>query len=242
MALHTRRGVLLGAAGLLAGLAGCNEDAGDEGTPADRTPTDPGKPRDVGEDGTRNPEQYALRGDDDGVIAWFAEDVDRSGDSTGDSDDATGAGTLPPHERRDEGVIADEAMAATLSFGDVEGAEEARAFVEATDFDSESIYLDQTPLGDCYRLELCSVSWGGEELSLRYVSVLRDYDVACSAKERDTLATFVRVPVALDPGQRADVERSNRGGRCGQVRTGPTPSERNADEMTATDASGGGGR
>jgi hypothetical protein len=239
MALHTRRGVLLGAAGLLAGLAGCNEDTGDDGTPAERTPTDPGEPRDVGEDGTRDPEQYALRGDDDGVIAWFAEGPGAAGADTSDSDGTTDAGTIPPDERRDEGVIADEATAATLSFGDVDGAEEAREFVEATDFDSESIYLDQTPLGDCYRLELCSADWGGEELSLRYVSVLQDYDVACSGRDRDTLAMFVRVPVALDPDRRANVERSNRGVQCGQGRIGPTPSDRNPGEMTATAASGG---
>jgi hypothetical protein len=239
MALHTRRGVLLGVAGFLAGLAGCNEESEPTGTPAQRTPTDPGEPRELGETGTRDPEQYALRGDDGGgVIAWFAEDPGAVGADTGDSDAATDAGTISPHERRDEGVIADEATAATLSFGDVEGAEEARAFVEATDFDSESIYLHQTPLGDCYRLELCSADWGGEELSLRYVSVLQDYDVACSSEERDTLATFVRVPAALDPDRRADVERSNRGGRCGQGRTGSTPSERNPGEMTATAASG----
>jgi len=235
MALHTRRGVLLGAAGFLAGFAGCNEDGGDEGTPARRSPTDPGEPHEPGEDSTRDPEQYALRGDDGGgEIAWFAADAETPGDGAGDPDGTTDAGTVPPHERRDEGIIADEATAATLSFADVEGSEDARAFVEATDFDSESVYLHQTPLGDCYRLELCSVSWGGEELSLWYVPVLHDYDVACSSDERDTLATFVRIPATLDPDQAVDVERSNRGGQCGQVRNRPTPRDRNADEMTAT--------
>jgi hypothetical protein len=242
MALHTRRGVLLGAAGLLAGLAGCNEDTGDDGTPAQRSPTDLGQPREPSEDSTRDPEQYALRGDDGrGTIVWFAEDVDRSGDGSADSGTTTDAETIPPRDRRDEGLITDEAAAATLSFSDVEGSEEARAFVEATDFDSESIYLHQTPLGDCYRLELCSVSWGGEEVSLWYTPVLYDYDVACSAEERDTLATFVRIPAVLDPDQSVDVERSNRGGQCGRPRNRPTPSERNADEMTAT-ASGRDGR
>jgi len=242
MALHTRRGVLLGAAGLLAGLAGCNEDTGDDGTPAQRSPTDLGEPRDPGEDSTRDPEQYALRGDDGGgTIAWFAEDAESSEGGSVDSDTTTESRTIPPRDRRDEGLITDEATAATLSFSEVEGAEDARAFVEATDFDSESIYLHQTPIGDCYRLKLCSVSWGGEEVSLWYVSVLYDYDVACSSDERDTVATFVRIPAALDSDQPVDVERSNRGGQCGQPRNRPTPSERNADEMTAT-ASGRDGR
>lgn len=250
MALHTRRGVLLGAAGLLAGLAGCNEESEPSGTPAQRTPTDPGAPRDLGDDGTREPEQYALRGDDGGgTIAWFAEGSDTSGDDTADPDGATDPGTIPSHERRDEGLIADEATAATLSFSDVEGAGEARAFVEATDFDSESIYLHQTPLGECYRMELCSVAWGGEEVALRYVFVLENYDVACSSEERDTLATFVRIPVALDPDRTVEVDRSNRAGRCGQPRNRPTPSERSTDgtatstDGTATtDASGGSDR
>jgi|GEM_PF-1896883 len=215
MALHTRRGVLLGAAGLLAGLAGCNEDPESTGTPAERAPTDPGEPRDLGDTGTRDPEQYALRGDDGGgTIAWFTEDAESSGDSAGSGDGtdetngdggATDSGTIPPHERRDGGLITDEATAATLSFADVEGAEEARAFVESTDFDSESVYLHQTPLGDCYRLELCSVSWG-EEVSLWYVPVLENYDVACSSEERDTLATFVRIP---SRSTRAERSRSN---------------------------------
>jgi len=246
MALHTRRGVLLGAAGLLAGLAGCNEDPESTGTPAERAPTDPGEPRDLGDTGTRDPEQYALRGDDGGgTIAWFTEDAESSGDSAGSGDGtdetngdggATDSGTIPPHERRDGGLITDEATAATLSFADVEGAEEARAFVESTDFDSESVYLHQTPLGDCYRLELCSVSWG-EEVSLWYVPVLENYDVACSSEERDTLATFVRVPVALDAGRTVEVERSNRAGRCGRPRDRSTPSERSTNQ-TATSTDG----
>lgn len=243
MALHTRRGVLLGAAGVLAGLAGCNEDSEPSGTPDGPTPIDPDEPRDLGDTGTRNPEQYALRGDDgDGTIAWFDEDAGTSGDDSSGPDGATDSGTIPSHERRDRGLIADEATAATLSFSDVEGTEEARAFVEATDFDSESIYLDQTPLGNCYRLELCSVSWGGEEVSLRYVFVLEDYDVACSSDERDTLATFVRIPVALDPDRTVDVDRSNRAGRCGQPRSRPTPSEQRTDGTETTDASRGSDR
>jgi hypothetical protein len=255
MALHTRRGVLLGVAGFLAGLAGCNEESEPTGTPAQRTPTDPGEPRELGETGTRDPEQHALRGDDGGgTIAWFAEDVSASGDSTGgedgageagDPDSVTDSGTIPPRERRDEGLVTDGATAATLSFSDVEGVEEARAFVAATDFDSESLYLHQTPLGDCYRLKLCSVSWGGEAVSLRYVPVLESYDVACSAEERDTLATFVRIPVALDPGQTVKVDRSNDAGRCGRPRTRPTPGERDTDgtasvsTRTATTAASG---
>jgi len=193
MALHTRRGLLLGAAGLLAGLAGCNEDPGDEPDPS--SPTEPGQRPDPGEDGIADPERRVLRATD-GPIAWFAEDA------TVDTDH----GTLSADERTEGGLIASEATAATLSLADVEGREAARAFVGATDFDSETIYLDQSPVGECYRLVLCSAGWGDDRIRLRYARVLRDYDVPCEAGERETQATFVRLPVALDASERWPTE------------------------------------
>jgi hypothetical protein len=225
MALHTRRRVLLGAAGLLAGLAGCNDDPGGAGTPAERSPTEPGRTPDLGDSSVRDPERYVLRAPD-GPLAWFPERGDGDG---GEPDERTG--TLPPRDRRTVGVIADDATAGALAFAAVEGVDAAREFVAATDFETETLYLHHAPVEACYRLELCSVSWGGEGLTLRYVQSLRPADAACEVGERDSRATLVRLPVALDPGServRADVEWSRRSEGCGGSSERPTPGERSA--------------
>ena len=214
MALHTRRGLLLGAAGLLAGLAGCNEDPGD--APSPPSPTEPGQRPDPNENGVSDPERQVLRAPD-GPVAWFVADAD---------DAATR--TLPADERTERGLIAGEATAATLSLADVGGREAARAFVDGTDFDSETIYLDQSPVGECYRLVLCSAGWGDDRIRLRYARVLRDYDVPCEADERDTQATFVRLPVALDASDPWPTETDiGTAAECGQSRIPPeeTPTE-----------------
>jgi hypothetical protein len=230
MALHTRRRVLLGAAGLFAGLAGCADDPGSPGTPAERTPTDPGRAPAIGDDGVRDPERYVLRATA-GPLAWFPEAVE--------ADTAT---TVPADERRTAGVIADEATAGALEFADVDGVADAREFVAATDFDSETLYLHHAPVEACYRLELCSVSWGGEELTLRYVGSLRPADAACEVGERETRATLVRLPTVLDPGServRADTEWRRRSQGCGGSSECPTPGEQStAGTRTSTTEEG----
>ena len=222
MALHTRRRVLFGAAGLLAGLAGCNDDSGGTGTPAERSPTEPGRTPDLGDSGARDPERYALRAAE-GPLVWFP---DRGDGDSGETDSP--GGTIPPHDRRTEGVIADEATAGTLEFADVERADGAREFVATTEFDSETLYLHHAPVEACYRLELCSVSWGGERMTLRYAQSLRPADAACEMGDRDSRATFVRLPVALDSGSeqlRADTEWRRYSEGCGGPSERPTPSE-----------------
>ncbi|MEF8851185.1 MAG: hypothetical protein V5A44_00155 [Haloarculaceae archaeon] len=122
MALHTRRRVLLGAAGLLAGLAGCNDEPGEAGTPA-ASPTEPGRPRDPGDTGVRDPERRVLRHPGEGPLAWFAED--------GTTANGTTDRTIPPHEREHEGLIASDPAARTLVAADVVERLRGLAYVEA---------------------------------------------------------------------------------------------------------------
>lgn len=225
MALHTRRMLLLGAAGFLAGLAGCNEETGGETATVPAGPTDPGQRRDLGETGVHDPDRFVLRGRD-GPLAWFAEDA-----GAGSTDDR---GTVPAHERRTEGVVTDESTATTLAFAGVDGTREARAFVDATDFDGETVYLHHSPVGACERLRLCSVSWADEEVSVRYIQFLKDWDEPCETGETDVQATLVRLPVALDPDVRPGSTTWRRSRRCAGSTARTTPSDRSGDEATRT--------
>lgn len=238
----TRRRALQGAVALLAGLAGCNLDGDGIDAPSD-SPTEPGRGLSQIE---RDPECLMLRASEyepDDSIAWFVADAD---------DRATGSGTVQQRDRDSRGFIASEETAATLSVGDVDsvtsswrreegrtpnesvdGAAEARKFVAETDFDRETIYLEQHPVRECYRHVLCYVTWDDSELETRYGQFLRGHDVACAADAKDALATFVRIPAALDPSV---VERGGTGvsnGYCfapPDERGRPTP----RDDFTAT--------
>lgn len=224
MALRTRREVLLGAAGLLVGPAGCNEEAAGRSPTVPAAPTDPGRRRSPGETGVHDPERAVLRSGE-GPLAWFAEDV-----ATGRTDDATDTGTVPAGERETGGAVTDGSTAATLAFADVAGADEARAFVDATDFDRETLYLHHSPVTACERLRLCSVSWSDGEVSIRYARFLGDWNEPREAGETDTRATLVRLPVALGPTVRPGSTTWRDTRRCAGATARPAPSDRPSED------------
>lgn len=197
----TRRRALQAAVGLAAGLAGCPDgdtDAGrDDGTPVG-SPTPPVPT--AGDDRVADPEYVTLRADEadySDPLAWFVPDP---------ADRPTDGETVEPTAREREGLIADEATAATLGVSDraIEtevsvGTEAARTFVAETDFDSETLLVEGRSVEECYRLVLCHVTWDDGEVETRYGRFLRDADVACESGERDARVTIARLPVALDP-------------------------------------------
>jgi len=197
----TRRRVLQGATGLLAGLAGCGGDDFDGPTEAPL----PGRDRGTFE---RDPTHVIARASDrdhGDPIAEFVPDA---------ADRGTDGGTLPEYGRRSQGFIAGEAAAETLSVVDgvtaetrtddgIEqlsaGAAAVRRLVAETDFDRETVYFEQRSVRECHRLVLCAVSWTDREVETYYGRFLREHDVVCSTDAHDAVATFVRIPAALDP-------------------------------------------
>lgn len=169
----TRRRLLHGTTALFATLAGC----GGEST------TTSSSSESRFENVEKNPDQFALRvpGGDEAVWRW---------ESNSDSD------SKRPLSRR---LVATEKTAQSIVFADVDGKSEAEQFVADTDFDAETLYVEQDRIRECYERELCYVSWSATEMDTNYARILRDANVECSEDVRDTVAQLIRIPAALDP-------------------------------------------
>lgn len=190
MPAPTRRRALHGAAALLAGLAGCFDESSSTGTRATR------RSGDVAYD----PESFALRNPSPGPTVW--------------------TGQRPTAEPGDDRVyfpghlfVAGPDDLADVSVADVPGAADARAFLEATDYDAATVYVDQSFVGECYEPELCHVRWSETEIRTSYARRYRDVDVACEADAEDFVTNLIRIPVALDPDKVRSYSSSG-GGRC----------------------------
>ena len=212
----TRRRLLHGTAAFFAVFAGCNESEVHE------TTSEPRRPENV----ERDPDAYVLRSSTDHAVAWLrGEDGDTA---TTDAD----AGT-PPADIRQTALVASAETAARLGFAEVDGAEDARRFVESTDFDSETVYFETNPVRECYELELCYVTWSAHEIQTAYGSYLRDADVDCRQDTSETSVWFIRIPDALDPDA---VTGHGSGWSSDGCRYPPylrTTSERTTDEVVA---------
>ena len=111
-------------------------------------------------------------------------------------------------------VLASDADADAVTVADVDGAKEAKRFLEETNFDSETVYVERHLVGECYRHQLCWVRWTSEEIETDYARTLRDADVACEADTRVAVTNLIRLPVALDPEQISGYSSSSGGGAC----------------------------
>jgi hypothetical protein len=263
----TRRRVLHGATALLAALGGCNDPISGSASSSHSVP-----PRDA-ENLETDPESYVLRGSEDRPLVWLRpENTDESDASETRDRRRTG----PRHD-----LVADEDTAARLAFaenavgvrepGDAaetpeprrgsDAIDAARAFVEGTDFDSETLLIDPRRIGECYRLGLCYVTWSETEYHTYYGRFYRDADVACDADARDATVRLIRIPDVLDPeevtGSGSGVhsgscwrppeerERSGRGGETTRSAEETTESEttrsahESTDEASAADGTPG---
>jgi len=203
MVSRTRRALLQGAAALSLGLAGCSG-----ATSSSTTVT--ASNRLTGENAVLEPDHVALRTPENAPIVWFDDELPESPESTPDD----------RHRISDaeEGLIADDADAAELRFADVDGTDDARTFVEETDFDTETLVLETTRVPECYRLELCGATWSATDYHTYYGRVLRPADVACSTDAWDRVAHLIRLPAALDPSEITGRGSGTSGSGCGGFR------------------------
>jgi hypothetical protein len=211
----TRRRALQAAVGLAAGLAGCPDGETDAGRDDGATPIGSPTPPVPGDDRVSDIESVTLRADEGGYdnpLAWFVPEP---------GDRATADSTVDPSDREFEGLIADPATAETLRVTDrateTEASvapETARQFVAGTDFDSETLLVENRSVEECYRLVLCHVAWDDGEVETGYGRFLRDADVACESGERDARATVARLPVPLDPDEFETGATGIASGRC----------------------------
>lgn len=180
--VHTpsRRALLASVgSGATALLAGCGGDDS-SGTITDRYP------------GERI-EEYRVAftrstGDRPPVVAVSADDGT-------DSDDQT---TTP--DRSLSRTLASTSDADAVEFApDARNVAAVRRLLAETGFTDECVFLYQTTIRECYRLELNYVSRDADgDPSFDFCNVIRDADTACERESRDYVAAFVRLPFSAD--------------------------------------------
>ncbi|QLG26799.1 hypothetical protein HUG10_04245 [Halorarum halophilum] len=175
----TRRDALRGVAALLPVVAGCND--------VDTPRSIPTEGRRGPENVVVDPEHLTLRAPDESPVVWTATE------ETGTTDERS--------RRHVHRLVADTETARRLRFDDRVDADDAREFLDATDYDAETVYVEQSRVGECFRTELCYVGWSADEVRTDYGRQLRDVSVSCEADARDTVATLVRIPDTLDPDE-----------------------------------------
>lgn len=192
----TRRRALQGAAGFLASLAGCADATSESGqSSGPRTP----------ENVEHDPEHRVLRGPNGGESAavWLApETPTASGDSPTDRQ----------WVHRD--VIATRAVADRLAFADVDGAAEAKEFVDGTDFETETLLVLPEHVPECHTLELCHVTWSETDYHAYYARHYRDWEVPCETDANDRQVFLVRLPDTLDPEEVTGSGSGTTSGTC----------------------------
>lgn len=223
MVPHTRRRLLQGAAALAAGLAGCNGSS--SGVSSSNHPDD-------AENLETDPEGYALRNADNAPVAWFASSETSTAPPTTERE--------PRISERETGLVATAERASRLRFADVDGVDGARSFVEETDFDRETVLLETRLVRECFRLDLCAITWSATSYHTYFGRTYRPADVACRTDANDRVAQLVRIPDTLDPDAVTSHGSGSTSGSCAKFRHA---FERRMDERGSDgDTSPGGAR
>ncbi|MFB6250581.1 MAG: hypothetical protein ABEI27_02655, partial [Halobellus sp.] len=132
-------------------------------------------------------------------------------ETTSSGDGQTETGTIDDWAHY---LIARTEDASALTFADVDGADDARSFLDATDFSSQTIYVERHLVDECFRHRLCWVRWTESEVETDYARLLRDADFACEANAQMAVTYLIRLPVTLEPGQINSYGSGSGGGPC----------------------------
>lgn len=81
-----------------------------------------------------------------------------------------------------------------VTFRSGDPADELRAFVNATDLESESVYLLERSVGACYEVRLMGVYRESDGVDAEFCRALQPADVACSSDDEDAVAVAIRLP------------------------------------------------
>lgn len=235
----TRRALLHGAAGLATGLAGCSGlfDGSAEST---RTAPRDGSNGGPASGSVTDPETLQLRVATDRPPIWL----------TKSNSEDSGRPTASERDRwRDSIIVDDTARADRLSVADTVDREQVESFLGATDFAVETVYVEMGVVEECFRLDLCHISWTPTEISTDYSRQSRPYTGRCEVDELVIEARLIRIPYALEADNVNGYSSSIGTGACdrrqgragGEGGTNPSSgSESNARiEMTTIDSGGG---
>ena len=99
---------------------------------------------------------------------------------------------------RDIEYLTDESGREEVTFRSAAAAAELATFVDGVDLDSESVFLLQRPLGECYETRLVGVYREDDGVDADFCQELRPADVDCSAEDRNTVGVAIRLPFSGD--------------------------------------------
>ncbi|WP_135662242.1 hypothetical protein [Halorhabdus rudnickae] len=225
MVPQTRRSFLHGAAGLTAALAGCSGLGGDSDE-STATPTRAGTDSDPALGSATNPESLLLRVDTDRPPVWLADSDGEPG----------GRPTATERDRwRDPIIVDDSARTDRLNVAETIDRERVESFFEATDFATETIYVEMRQVEECFRLDLCHISWSATEISTDYTRRSRPYTERCEADAWVTEARLIRIPDAIIADDVHSHSSSVGTGAC-ERRQGDAPREGTAGRASATES------
>lgn len=231
----TRRNLLRSAAAAAAvGLAGCGRLTGEESSTRRSVSERNGTTIPGGND-EADPETVLLRTPAEEPPIRLA---------TADGEEPpTDAGRRSRSGRfRSHAIVDSRSRAEDLTVADGADAESVSSFRSATDFETETLYLETISVEECFRLELCSISWTTDEVQTNYVRRVRPYDERCSAGAEVYESRLVRIPAGLSESEVNGYGSSVSGrGRCrGDGPAGAEPGATESDASSAANATDGG--
>lgn len=134
--------------------------------------------------------------------------------------------------------VIDSEEASTLQLTvDGTDAADVREFLDATDFESESIVVDQRRIGDCYRRRILAVYADIDTVQTRYCSEQKAPMTPCKAEKIAVEALFVRVHRSYN--ERPSSRMTSEEGPCpdGDETTGTAGDSTGNETDGATDGS-----
>ncbi|AKU09690.1 MULTISPECIES: hypothetical protein [Haloferax] len=173
MSLPTRRQVLqAGGASLVAALAGCSGEGSSSSL-----------------DEPRGPSPDALVTDYDALTVRNDAETGIFRDAAREDED-TGSSYLD-----DFLVTTDEERENVAVAAEPDGIDEARAFIDETEFDAQTLVITQHRTDACHRVKLLYVTHPPDSaVHLDFCHPLRPASVECSVDDRHVVASLVRLP------------------------------------------------
>ncbi|SFB99460.1 hypothetical protein SAMN05444422_103407 [Halobiforma haloterrestris] len=179
---RSRRRLLAAAGGCLATVfAGCAGDGSESTTESSASEGPP----DGGFDSTHEYESLFVRADDPDPFVYRSED-----EAEDAQDDETVAHRLSRLFVVDESAAADLWIEPGLADEDES---EIRDFLEATDFESQSVVVHQRTIEDCYERRLLGIEARDDEYRARFCQTLKAPMTPCEADRELMEAILVRI-------------------------------------------------
>lgn len=177
---------LLGAVGLLVATAGCGTDRQRDRTSTPTVAADPDRAVETGSvSGDDVPPTLRLRGGTEAPPVRRPPSERRRRRPFDGRDWDVHSWTLDRENADAVRVVPD-------------GRETVEAFLAATDFETETVYVQSMRVLSCYTVTLCSVSWGGDEIETDYGRKLKPYTAACEADTRVYESRLIRIPATVE--------------------------------------------